>query len=155
MPFKPIVKNGVRRMDPAIFAAGPMHLKARLLELPLVERVAYDAGRDMLFLNFEGLAIRSRDDLAAMRDVVASTCDAIGHRVPVVVNYDAFTLDGDLEAEYAQVVREMEDRYYTHVSRFTTGAFMRVKLARVLTRTVRPHLFETRSEAQAFHERRG
>ena len=32
---------------------------------------------------------------------------------------------------------------------------MRVKLARVLTRTVRPHLFETRSEAQAFHERRG
>jgi propionate CoA-transferase len=73
--------------------------------------------------------------------------------VPVIVNY-AFTLDPELEAEYSQTVREMEEKYYTQVSRFTTSAFMRTKLARVLTRTVRPHLFETRNEAQAFHDAR-
>jgi len=27
-----------------------------------------------------------------------------------------------------------------------------VKLGQTLTRTVRPHIFETRAEAQAFHE---
>ena len=29
---------------------------------------------------------------------------------------------------------------------------MRVKLGQVLTRTVRPHIFESKAEAQAFHE---
>jgi hypothetical protein len=36
-------------------------------------------------------------------------------------------------------------------SRYTTSAFMRVKLGQVLTRTVRPHILR-KSEAQAFHE---
>ena len=30
------------------------------------------------------------------------------------------------------------------------SAFMRVKLGRELTRTVRPHIFDTKAEAQAF-----
>jgi propionate CoA-transferase len=38
------------------------------------------------------------------------------------------------------------------VSRYTTSAFMRVKLGQALTRTVRPHIFESRSDAQAFHD---
>jgi propionate CoA-transferase len=48
------------------------------------------------------------------------------------------------------MVRDMEDVHYTRVSRYTTSAFMRVKLGRELTRTVRPHIFE-KAEAQAFH----
>jgi len=43
----------------------------------------------------------------------------------------------------------------TRVSRFTTSAFMRLKLAHVLTRAVPPHLFESRGEAQAFDDARG
>jgi hypothetical protein len=39
--------------------------------------------------------------------------------------------------------------------RYTTSAFLRHQHARVLTRTVAPHIFETPSEARAFHEREG
>ena len=44
----------------------------------------------------------------------------------------------------------MEDNYYMRVSRYTPSAFMRLKLGKVLTRKVAPHLFESRNEAQRF-----
>jgi hypothetical protein len=39
------------------------------------------------------------------------------------------------------------------IGTYTTSAFMRVKLGRELTRTVRPHIFESKAEAQAFHSK--
>jgi len=50
------------------------------------------------------------------------------------------------------MVRGPEDRFYTRVSCYTTSAFTRVKLSHTLTRTGRQHIFESRTEAQAFHE---
>jgi len=133
MPFRPGLAR-VRSMDLAIFGAAPMNLKARLLDLPLADRIAYDGERDTLFLNFEGLAVRTQEQLDAMRAAVVACCREIGHRVPVIVNYDGFTLDPELESAYADTVREMEANHYASVSRFTTSAFMRAKLAQVLTR---------------------
>jgi len=42
---------------------------------------------------------------------------------------------------------------YTSSSRYTTSAFLRLKLGEALAkRRVAPHIFETREEAQAFIE---
>ena len=91
--------------------------------------------------------------MTAIRDAVATLCQQIGRRVAVVVNYDAFRLDPEVADAYAEMVQSLEDAFYTRVSRYTTSAFMRVKLGQILTRTVRPHIFESKSEAQAFHEK--
>ena len=77
----------------------------------------------------------------------------IGRRVAVIVNYDTFRLDDEVAREYADMVRDMEDAHYTRVSRYTTSAFMRVKLGRELTRTVRPHIFESKAGARRFIQR--
>jgi propionate CoA-transferase len=70
-----------------------------------------------------------------------------------VVNYDGFRLYEEVADAYAEMVRHMEETCYTQVSRYTTSAFMRMKLADILTRKVAPHIFETREEAHAFlHE---
>jgi len=46
------------------------------------------------------------------------------------------------------MVRQLSDRYYTHVSRYTTSAFMRMKLGGALEhRGVAAHIFETHREA--------
>ena len=82
---------------------------------------------------------------------MVARCTEIGRRVAVVVNYDAFRLDQDLAGAY-DMVRSLEEQHYTRVSRYTTSAFMRVKLGQALTRTVRPHIFESRSDTQAFHD---
>ncbi len=149
MKFQPIAKD-VRPMDPRIFHPEPMGLRDRMLNLDLTDRLAYDPERHTLFLNFEGLHVRRPEDVTAIREAVANLCEQIGRRVAVVVNYDGFRLDQEVADAYAEMVRSLEDAFYTRVSRYTTSAFMRVKLGQVLTRTVRPHIFESKTEAQAF-----
>ena len=75
----------------------------------------------------------------------------IGKRVAVVVSYDQFVLDPEIEDAYAKVVADLEREYYGSVSRYTTSAFMRLKLAQIFTREVQPHIFESPQEARAFH----
>ncbi|HMO30988.1 acyl CoA:acetate/3-ketoacid CoA transferase [Enterovirga sp.] len=151
MKFRPVVRD-VALMDPRIFNPEPMGLRDRMLDLNLSDRFAYDSERNILFINCEGLHIRTLEDVRIMREAVATLCQKIGRRVAVVANYDAFQLDVEAADAYAEMVRHLEDTYYTQVSRYTTSAFMRLKVGQILTRTVRPHIFESRNEAQAFHE---
>jgi propionate CoA-transferase len=150
MAFRPFVGE-LRQMDARLFRPEALGLRSRLVDLDLTDRLAYDPDRNMLFLNFEGLNVRALKDVAAIRNAVTKKMHEINRKVAVVVNYDSFRLDDNIAYEYAQMVRDMEEAHYMRVSRYTTSAFMRVKLGRELTRTVRPHIFESRAEAQAFH----
>ena len=51
------------------------------------------------------------------------------------------------------MVRDLEDRHDTTVARYTTSAFLRLKLGQILTRRVAPHIFEIEDEARAFYHR--
>lgn len=66
-----------------------------------------------------------------------------------MINYDNFVLGPDLVDEYAAAVRRAS-RYYASVTRYTTSAFQRLKLADHLAdRGLAPHLYESRTEAVA------
>lgn len=149
MAFAPVIDTPAT-MDARIFADAPMELKAALLELGLEDRVGYDPARNLLFLNFSNLDIRSQDDIDAVRATVEKRCRELGRRVDAVANYSGFQIDKELADAYAEMVRYMEETYYNRISRYTNGAFMRLKLGRILTRTVAPHIFETQHEAQAY-----
>jgi propionate CoA-transferase len=151
MGFAPIVED-VRLMDARIFRPAPMGLAKDFAGYAdLGPRIGYDAQRNILFLNFEGLRVRSEQDVTQIRDAVERRCRAIGRRVNVIVNYDSVQIDDTLLDAYAKMVRAMEDAYYLKVTRYTTSAFLRMKLGQALTeRRVAPHVFETRAEAQAF-----
>jgi propionate CoA-transferase len=146
--FKPIVDRPAL-MDARIFRPEPMGLLDSVLSLRLGDRISYDADREILFLDFEGMNVRSVDDVRQIQNAVERRCNEIGKRVAVVVNYDAFKLDDTVANSYAEMVRHMEEHHYTKVSRYTTSAFLRVKLSRVLTHAVAPHMYETREKAQA------
>jgi propionate CoA-transferase len=48
------------------------------------------------------------------------------------------------------MVKGLVDRFYTGVTRYTTSAFLRMKLGDALQkRNVSPHIYESRKEAQA------
>ena len=153
MAFLPLIGQ-VHEMDRNIFRQEALNLKSRLVDLNLLDRLAYDTGRNILFLNFEGLHVGSPKDVAAIREAIMRKAREIGKRVAVVVNYNSFRLEDDLAREYAEMVRDMENAHYTRVSRYTTSAFMRVKLGRELTRTVRPHIFESKSKRRRFIQKR-
>ena len=142
MAFRPIVRQP-ERMDPRIFRPEPMGLDQTLFDLGLERRITFDPGRDTLFLNFEGMRVRDARDIDAIRDAVAARVSQIGHRVAAVVNYDNFRLDEELVDRYAAMVRHLEEHHYTHVARYTSSAFLRLKLGEALERAgVKPHLFE-------------
>lgn len=151
MDFRPTVENP-KLMDARIFRPDVMGLEKEFLGFrSLAERITYDAERNILFLNFEGLPVRTEDDVKAVQEAVSGVCDKIGKRVKVVVNYDSFRIDQSLLDAYAKMIRHMEDTYYITVNRYTTSAFMRAKLGEELSkRNVAPHVFESAEEAQAF-----
>jgi propionate CoA-transferase len=150
MDFKPIVR-APRPMDPRIFRDMPMQLDDTLLGLGLAQRVSYDAERNTLFLNLEGMHVKTRDDVDRVRRAVEEPVQALGRKVALVVNYDDFTIDAAVADTYAAMVRYMEMHYYTSASRYTTSAFLRVKLGEALSRrNVSARIFETSEEAHAF-----
>ncbi len=152
MGFAPIVRSP-KLMDERIFRPETMELKRELLRLDLKQRISYDPQRNILFNNFEGMEVRNQRDVEAIREAVEKKCRSVGRRVAVIVNYDSFQIEDAVTEAYADMVRYLMDRYYTQVSRYTTSAFMRVKLDDVLTkRGVAPQLFETADQAHSFHQ---
>ncbi|MBL8324043.1 MAG: malonate decarboxylase subunit alpha [Rubrivivax sp.] len=149
MQFRPVIEREPRRMEAAIFAEGPMGLRARLLLMPLPDRFTYDPAARTLYINFERLTIHTADDVEAVRAEVERHVAPLGHKVYAVVNYDHFALDTQVEDDWAAMVRELMDRHYLDVTRYTTSGFLRAKLGSALAaRGVAPHLFETAEEAR-------
>jgi propionate CoA-transferase len=149
LAFKPIVD--IRKtMDERIFRDEPMNLRASLLDVDFAHRIAYDAARDVLFVNLEAASIRNSGDIEAMRAAIEAALAPVGRKTRAIVNYDAFEIAGDMRDAYADFVAEMEAKHYHCVSRYTTSAFMRLKLEDMLKRRVAPHIFESSHEARDF-----
>jgi propionate CoA-transferase len=150
MGFRPIVRDP-RLMNELIFKPEPIGLEQLLLGLSLSERITYDQQRNTIFINFEGFQVRTTADVDLVRREVESRCKAIGKKVSLVANYDGFYLDPMVSDAYFSMITYMQNRYYSSASRYTTSAFMRLKLGGGLAeRNLAPHVFETWAEAQAF-----
>lgn len=125
-------------MDTRIFADGLMGLKDDLLTVPLEARFAYDTGRNMFFLNMEGMSLATLDEVESIGTEIEKRLAAIGKKVQMVVNYDNFYLAPDLTDAYVTLVRRLAEQYYVAVTRYTTSSFMRLKLSEQLSNRVWP-----------------
>ncbi len=149
MDFEPIVRRP-RPMDSRIFRDAPMGLREEILRVPFAARFKYDADQNILFLNFEKLEVKAIATVEAIRAQVRSLCEPLEHKVYAIVNYEGFVLDRDVEDTYAEMMREVVERYYLGVTRFTTSSFMRAKLGDALaTRKLSAYIFESAEEARA------
>jgi propionate CoA-transferase len=149
MDFEPIVRQP-RVMDPRIFRSEPMGLREEILRLPFEVRFNYDDGHNILFLNLSELQVKTQAIIERYKEMIRSIVEPLGHKVYAVVNYDGFELDRDIEDSYLDAVKDIGERYFHGVTRFTTSAFMHAKLGETLTkRGVAPHIFESEEEAKA------
>jgi propionate CoA-transferase len=83
-----------------------------------------------------------------IRHAAEALCKPIGKKILVVVNYDNFQIDEAVVDDYSAMVKALSDQYYTDVSRYTTSAFMRLKLGEALEgRGLAAHIYETPQEA--------
>lgn len=148
LDFAPVVKSP-RIMDSRLFCPEIMGLKDEMLSMSLADRIHYNAAINTIFLNFAGLRVRTTKDVRDIQDAVEPRMRAVGKRMCAVVNYDNFVIDEDVMDEYADLVKYIDDTYYLGVHRYTTSAFLRLKLGKELgERHLSPRIYETVEEAR-------
>jgi len=148
MDFKPIVKHP-KMMDERIFRLPPMGLKSDLLNKPISERLTYDPATNIFYVNFEGLNIRSKEDIEEIRAQTEAILVPLGRKVDAIANYDNFSILPELVDAYADAVKHVVSRFYENVTRYTTSAFLRMKLGDGLkARGFASHVYESREEAR-------
>ncbi|MBP9906063.1 MAG: acyl CoA:acetate/3-ketoacid CoA transferase [Rhodoferax sp.] len=128
MDFLPQVSPVLKAMESALFDERPMGLRERLLQTPLSQRLDLDVDHHVLFINFEGLSIRNEEDINAIETEVGKLLQPLAQRVSVVVNYDSFTIQPHLLDSYAAMVGRLKQRYYSRVTRYGTGGFLKARL---------------------------
>ena len=149
MDFKPIVRDAPEVMDVRIFRAAPMGLREDMLSIPLDQRFTYDPQQNLFFINFEGLVVRTREEVERIRSIVAERLSPLPEKVYTIVNYDNFTIFPEILDAWSDMVRDVTDRFYSGVTRYTTSTFLRTKLGHALQdRDVAPHIYESADEAR-------
>jgi propionate CoA-transferase len=150
MAFRPIIDGEPAIMDARIFADGPMGIRPELLDVPLPERLSYDAAQNLFFLDFSGLNVRSADDIRRIEAAVDAALDPVGHKVNAIVNYDRFSILPELVDDYIGMVKGVVERHYLDVTRYTSSTFLRMKLGEAMEkRHIAPKISETADEAKA------
>lgn len=148
MGFAPHIGD-VAQMDPRIFIDAPMGLRDDLLTLGITQRIQFDAGRDILFINLAKMNIRSPDDMSEIKTRVETVLAPLGRKVDVVVNYDQTQIDDTLAHAWSDMVDDLEARLYKRVTRYSTSAFLRRKLGQTLERRRRVTIFDSERAAEA------
>jgi len=150
MDFRPAVSPDLKLMDERIFRDQTMGLRKELLSLPLEQRISYAPEQGLFFINFEGLAVRDTCQIAKIRSIIDERLGSLGHRVPAIVNYDNFSITPELLDPYVEMVRQVVERYYSHVTRYTTSTFLRAKLGDALaSQQLSPQIYDTPGTALA------
>ena len=148
MGFLPIIKGTPRLMDARIFREEPMGLKNELLTIPIDDRLIYDAEENIFFVNFENLYIKSSSDIQKIRGMIDAILGPLHKKVNAIVNYDNFNIVPELVDDYKDMINYVV-RYYEGVTRYTTSAFLRMKLGEELEkRDLSPDIYETPEEAK-------
>ena len=150
MAFTPII-NDPKPMNSAIFAEARMRLKQTMLSMNWDDRLHYVTDENTVFANISGLSIETIDDLDVMRTELDAFFAGIGRKVDVISNYDGVTIAPRLSSRFADMLTDLETKYYHTATRYSTSAFLRQKMGQDLkTRKISPHIFETREEAAAY-----
>jgi propionate CoA-transferase len=132
MDFLPAISPNLALMDAALFVPASIGLRDRMLARPLEERFELDREHRMLFINFEGMHVASASAIAEIEQAVTRLLEAVvrnaGQRVAVVVNYDNFSILPALLEEYSAMVTRLTERFYSRVTRYGTGGFLKARL---------------------------
>ena len=81
-----------------------------------------------------GAPAEPRAQTEAVREQVQALVEPLGRKVEAVIDYDGCTIDPTLAEAWFDMARDVQSRFYDKASRYTTSAFMRLKLGDALQR---------------------
>lgn len=149
MQFRPIFNSPLKMMDERIFRNEPMGIQRDFFDIALEDRLSYDASENIFFVNLEGYAVRTIEDIHEIKAAVEARLEPLGKKVYTIVNYDNFNIVPELVPSYTDMVKDVVSRFYITTTRYTTSAFLRMKLGDALAeRDVAPHIYDNPVEAR-------
>lgn len=148
MDFEPIIDRQPKVMDGRIFSHESMGLKEAILTLDLGDRFFLAPEENVFFINFEGLTVDDAQTIEDIKAQVEQMLEPFDQKVYAIVNYDHFSIQPHLLEQYSDMVKEVTERFYSKVTRYTTSTFLRMKLGDALSkRQLAPHIFNNDTEA--------
>jgi propionate CoA-transferase len=149
MKFKPIINTPLRMMDERIFRDELMGIQLDFFDIALEDRLTYDSTENIFFVNLEGYSVRSLENILDVKAAVEDKLEPLGKKVYTIVNYDNFNIVPELVEAYTDMVKVVVNRFYISTTRYTTSAFLRMKLGDALAeRNVVPHIYDSLAEAR-------
>ncbi len=150
MAFEPIVGTP-KLMSKRLFMDKSMKLRKQLLDMSVTDRLYYDAAQNILFANLSGLEIANDGDLRKFSEPFVGFLENVGYKVNLISNYDGISIAPAMSGKFADFLTQVEQDHYLTATRYTTSAFLRQKLGQDLkSRSIAPHIFETREEAAQY-----
>ncbi len=149
MHFKPVVNKPLRMMDERIFREELMGIQHDFFDIALEDRLTFDPSENIFFVNLEGYSVRTIENIREVKSAVEAKLEPLGKKVYTIVNYDNFNIVPELVEAYTDMVKDVVSRFYISTTRYTTSAFLRMKLGDALTdRDVVPHIYDNLAEAR-------
>ena len=134
MGFRPIVLSPGSWIC-QLFSEVLMKLDDRLLNRPLPDRLSFDADLAIRCFSARRISRPHGSDVEAIRSAVLEVFDRVRHKFSAVINYDSSDIAPHVADKwFFHGPLTSERTCYDHCSRYTTSAFMRLKLGDALSR---------------------
>jgi propionate CoA-transferase len=130
MEFRPLIREPLRVMDPAIFRAGSMGLAKKALRINMEKRTHYCKATGNLYVDLSSVCVYSKEDVSTVEDGIRNAAAAT---VNAVVTYDNFDVAPRLMDDVAAAARRLEQGSYKSVRRVSSRALRRHKMHAALS----------------------
>jgi PAS domain S-box-containing protein len=112
------------------------------------ERFVLDRQENILFINFAGLKIESREQVDEMAELVRECVELNGGRVYAVVNYEGTEIATEIVQYYGERIKALQDRYAMTTVRYSSSGLTRSVLRYLgAAFDLESNIFTTREEA--------
>lgn len=112
------------------------------------ERFVLDKKEKILFINFDGLRIESREQVDEFAQIVFEAFKAQGRRIYGIVNYEGTEIATDIADYYGETIKELQDRYAITTVRYSSSGLTRSMLRYFgAAKDLESNIFNTRDEA--------
>jgi signal transduction histidine kinase len=118
------------------------------------ERFLLDSQQNILFINFAGLRIESREQVDEMEEIIHGIHEKHGRRFYAIVNYEGTEISPEIIGYYGERIKMLYELYGIATVRYSSSGFTRSVLRYLgAAMDLESNTFATRAEAiRAIHE---
>src|SRR5215208_6145578 len=112
------------------------------------DRFVLDRKENILFINFAGVRIESREQVDEFAGLVREAYESQGKRIYAVVNYEGTDIAPEIIDYYGERIKDLHDRYGLSTVRYSSNGFTRSVLRYLgAAKDLESNTFATREEA--------